>query len=93
MIVFSILTVIGTEWDASSCVQELFDAAFNYFPITFRPPPDDTFKITAQDLKDRLRICLSCSPAFAPFMFPALLDKLDSTSTNTKVSVLTVQKH
>jgi DNA repair/transcription protein MET18/MMS19 len=66
-------------------MQELFDAVFNYFPITFRPPPDDPYGITAQDLKDRLRECISSTPDFAPYAFPALLDKLDSTSMNTKV--------
>jgi DNA repair/transcription protein MET18/MMS19 len=88
MIVFSILAVVTTEWDISSCVQEVFDASFNYFPITFRPPPDDTYKITAQDLKDRLRKCISANSALAPYAYPALLDKLDSTSINTKRDVL-----
>lgn len=58
---------------------------FNYFPITFRPPPDDPYGITAQDLKDRLRSCIAATAEFAPYAFPALLDKLDSTSMNTKV--------
>lgn len=61
---------------------------FNYFPITFRPPPDDPYGITAQDLKDRLRECISSTSDFAPYAFPALLDKLDSTSMNTKRDVL-----
>ena len=58
---------------------------FNYFPITFRPPPDDPYGITAQDLKDRLRECIGSTADFAPYAFPALLDKLDSTTMNTKV--------
>lgn len=61
---------------------------FNYFPITFRPPPDDPYGITAQDLKDRLRECIASTPDFAPYAFPSLLDKLDSTSMNTKRDVL-----
>jgi DNA repair/transcription protein MET18/MMS19 len=85
MVVFSILVVVMTEWDISSGVQQVFDAAFNYFPITFRPPPEDTYKITASDLKDRLKACIASTPAFAPYAFPALLDKLDSTALNTKV--------
>lgn len=68
--------------------QQLFDAVFNYFPITFRPPQDDPYGITAQDLKDRLRNCIASTPDFAPYAFPALLDKLDSTSMNTKRDVL-----
>ncbi|PSN63020.1 ARM repeat-containing protein [Corynespora cassiicola Philippines] len=89
MVVFSILRVPMTEWNIGADAQELFDAVFNYFPITFRPPPDDPYGITAQDLKDRLRDCISSTPDFAPYAFPALLDKLDSTSMNTKRDVLT----
>jgi len=77
-----------TEWNIGADAQELFDAVFNYFPITFRPPPDDPYGITAQDLKDRLKDCISSTADFAPYAFPALLDKLDSTSMNTKRDVL-----
>ena len=63
----------------------MFDSVFCYFPITFRPPPDDPYGITAQDLKDRLRGCVAASSLFAPFAFLQLIDKLDSTSPNVKV--------
>jgi len=101
MIIFSILNVPMVEWDVSATAQvcfagitqvkanvrtkDLFEAVFNYFPITFKPPPNDPYGITAQQLKDRLRDCLSSTPSFAPHSFPALLDKLDSTSINVKV--------
>lgn len=65
----------------------MFDAVFCYFPITFRPPPDDPYGITAQDLKSRLRGCISASSDLAGHAFPALLDKLDSTSPNVKVGL------
>ena len=85
MIIFSILYVPMIEWNVHAYGQDLFDSVFNYFPITFKPPPDDPYGITAQDLKDRLRDCIAANSDFAPFAFPALLDKLDSTSMNTKV--------
>lgn len=88
MIIFSMLRVIMIEWDISSHAEMLFDAVFAYFPITFRPPPNDPYGITAQDLKNRLRDCLSSNGALAPWVFPALLDKLDSTSPATKKDVL-----
>ena len=88
MIVFSILQVPMSEWDLGPHVQELFDTVFNYFPITFKPPPGDPYGITAQDLKDRLRDCIAATAEFAPYSFPALLDKLDSSSMNTKRDVL-----
>ncbi len=65
--------------------QTLFDSVFCYFPITFRPPPDDPYGISAQDLKGRLRDCLASTKYFAPYVFPQLLDKLDSISNNVKV--------
>ena len=66
----------------------LFDSVYNYFPITFRPPPNDPYGITAQDLKDRLQDCISSTRHFAPHAIPALLDKLDSTSPNVKKDAL-----
>jgi len=86
MIIFSLLQVPMTEWDIRANAQDLFESVFNYFPITFKPPPDDPYGITAQDLKDRLRGCIAANSEFAPYSFPQLLDKLDSTSMNTKVS-------
>ncbi|KAL1954687.1 hypothetical protein VTO42DRAFT_791 [Malbranchea cinnamomea] len=88
MLIFSILRVIMVEWDISNHVQDLFDSVYNYFPITFRPPPNDPYGITAQDLKDRLQSCIASTPLFAPHAFPSLLDKLDSTSFNVKKDAL-----
>ncbi|KAL4872293.1 hypothetical protein BDV12DRAFT_153206 [Aspergillus spectabilis] len=88
MLVFSILKVIMVEWDISNHVELLFDSVYNYFPITFRPPPNDPYGITAQDLKDRLQDCISATSLFAPHSIPALLDKLDSTSQNVKKDTL-----
>ena len=62
----------------------LFDSVFCYFPITFRPPPNDPYGITAQDLKDRLRECIAATGSFAPYSFTQLIDKLDETSPNVK---------
>ncbi|KAJ5999961.1 hypothetical protein N7481_000370 [Penicillium waksmanii] len=88
MVVFSILKVVMMEWDISHYVELLFDSVYNYFPITFRPPPNDPYGITAQDLKDRLQDCLSSTSQLAPHTIPALLDKLDSTSPNVKKDAL-----
>ena len=88
MIIFSMLRVFMIEWNIEGHAEMLFDAVFAYFPITFRPPPNDPHGITAQDLKNRLRDCLSSNGALAPWVFPALLDKLDSTSPATKKDVL-----
>ena len=74
------------DWVANP-QQTLFDSVYNYFPITFRPPPNDPYGITAQDLKGRLQDCIASTRRFAPHAIPALLDKLDSTSPNVKVNL------
>jgi len=58
---------------------------FCYFPITFRPPPDDPYGITSEHLKIGLRDCLSATPYFAKFALPLLLEKLSSSSGSAKV--------
>lgn len=88
MIIFSVLKVVIVEWDIVGHAETLFNAVFCYFPITFRPPPDDPYGITAQDLKSRLRDCIAASRYLAPYAFPQLLDKLDSTSPTVKKDVL-----
>ncbi|PWY89274.1 ARM repeat-containing protein [Aspergillus heteromorphus CBS 117.55] len=88
MLVFSILKVVMMEWDVSNHAEVLFDSVYNYFPITFKPPPNDPYGITAVDLKGRLQDCISANSQFAPHAIPALLDKLDSTSPNVKKDAL-----
>ena len=36
-------------------VQDFFNITFCYFPITFRPPPNDPYGITSEDLRATLR--------------------------------------
>ncbi|KAJ5114468.1 hypothetical protein NUU61_000227 [Penicillium alfredii] len=88
MLVFSVLRVVMVEWDISNHAELLFDSVYNYFPITFRPPPNDPYGITAQDLKGRLQDCIAATSQFAPHAIPSLLDKLDSTSPNVKKDAL-----
>lgn len=88
MLIFSMLRVLMVEWDISAHIELMFDSVYAYFPITFRPPPNDPYGITAQDLKDRLRNCLACTGLFAPHTFPNMLDRLDSTSNAVKKDVL-----
>ncbi|TKA29374.1 hypothetical protein B0A54_16882 [Friedmanniomyces endolithicus] len=72
MIIFSLLQVPMIEWDIHAHAQDLFDSVFNYFPITFKPPPDDPYGITSQDLKNRLRDCIAANSDFAPDVLQAL---------------------
>ena len=40
---------------ANGGYQDFFNITFCYFPITFRPPPNDPYGITTEDLKAALR--------------------------------------
>lgn len=90
MIVFSILPVIMTEFEYSDTqTTALWDAVAKYFPITFRPKPNDPIGITADDLKLKLRSCISATSAFASQAFPFLIQKLDDqTIANVKKDVM-----
>ncbi|KAK9345583.1 Dos2-interacting transcription regulator of RNA-Pol-II-domain-containing protein [Lipomyces starkeyi] len=91
LVVFSILKIIIENFQIEKSKESLFDAGFCYFPITFRPPPDDPYGITSEDLKLKLRECIAASPLFAEYSFPSLIEKLTSSSINVKRdSLLTV---
>ncbi|KAH3901317.1 Met18p SCDLUD_002808 [Saccharomycodes ludwigii] len=73
--------------------QDLFDTLFCYFPITFKPPKNDPYKITNQDLKLALRDAISACSAFGNDAFSNLLDKMTASSPSVKNdTLLTLQK-
>ncbi|WWD04098.1 hypothetical protein V865_002163 [Kwoniella europaea PYCC6329] len=75
MLLFSIDRVILLEFDVKDHIEDFFDITFCYFPITFRPPPNDPYGITADDLKLALRKCMASSPYFARMALPLFLEK------------------
>ncbi|KAF9936405.1 hypothetical protein BGZ67_002401 [Mortierella alpina] len=84
MLAFTLIKSIIQEFDIAQHVEDLFEVTFCYFPITFRPPPDDPYGITSEHLKIGLRDCLSATPYFAKFALPLLLEKLSSSSGSAK---------
>lgn len=64
--------------------QKLFDILFSYFPITFKPPKDDPYKISNLDLKLSLRESIAANDIFATEAFNNLIDKLSSPSPIVK---------
>ncbi|CAG8738736.1 10758_t:CDS:10, partial [Dentiscutata erythropus] len=84
LLAFSSIKLIIQEFDILPHVESLFEVTFCYFPITFKPPPDDPYGITADDLKVALRECLSATSHFSKFAMPLLVDKLASSSGNAK---------
>ncbi|KAF9182984.1 hypothetical protein BGZ51_004321 [Haplosporangium sp. Z 767] len=84
MLAFTLIKNIIQEFDIAQYVEDLFEVTFCYFPITFRPPPDDPYGITSEHLKIGLRDCLAATPYFAKFALPLLLEKLSSSSGSAK---------
>ncbi|CAG8610375.1 3379_t:CDS:10 [Ambispora leptoticha] len=84
LLAFSLVKYIIANFDINEHVEGLFEVTFCYFPITFKPPPDDVYGITADDLKVGLRECFSATPHFANQAMPLLLEKLASSSGNAK---------
>ncbi|CUM64349.1 uncharacterized protein PRCAT00001951001 [Priceomyces carsonii] len=81
------LCFIGTVHN-EELINELFDVCFCYFPISFSPPENDPYKITADDLKLRLRSTIASNSLFAKDSFPSLFEKLTSTNILVRNDVL-----
>lgn len=89
MVLFGVDKVLLTEWIMDrSLTEKFFDITFCYFPITFRPPPDDPYGITSDDLKVALRAAICASPAMAPLGYPLLLEKLSAAGGPAKLDTL-----
>lgn len=68
--------------------DDLFDVLFCYFPISFKPPKDDPYKITSDQLKSSLRKAIASSGEFSQDSYPNLLEKLTSTSPTVKLDTI-----
>lgn len=89
MVAFAIARVILIEFDISEHVevskknripfclltilQGMFNILFCYFPITFRPPPNDKYGITTVDLRMALRYVIFLFQSIRIEMFPEVL--------------------
>ncbi|KAJ3917813.1 ARM repeat-containing protein [Lentinula edodes] len=88
LVAFAIDRVLLIEFDINNFIESLFNITFCYFPITFRPPPNDPYGITTDDLRQALRKCLNSTPAFGPLAIPVFLEKLAAGSPTTKRDAL-----
>ncbi|KZT07275.1 ARM repeat-containing protein [Laetiporus sulphureus 93-53] len=88
LLAFAINRVLLLEFDISAHIEDLFNITFCYFPITFRPPPDDPYGIKTDDLKTALSGCLNATPAFGSLAIPLFLEKLMAGSPITKRDTL-----
>ncbi|CAI5758383.1 unnamed protein product [Candida verbasci] len=88
---FEINTLINKRYtfgDDSPLIEELFDNSFCYFPISFKPPANDPYKITAQDLKLKLRETLASQSLFAKDAILNLIEKSSSTNSEIRLDTL-----
>ncbi|KAJ7906016.1 ARM repeat-containing protein [Mycena leptocephala] len=88
LVAFAIARVILIEFDPTDHIEALSNILFCYFPITFRPPPNDPYGITSDDLRNALRRCLSAHPAFGPIAIPIFIEKLVAGSPTIKRDTL-----
>lgn len=91
MISFKLNHQITTTLDetlVSPFKQQLFDILFSYFPITFKPPKNDPYKISNSDLKLSLRSAISANDMFAEDAFTNLIDKMSASSPSVKNDTL-----
>ncbi|KAL5536863.1 hypothetical protein ACEPAF_686 [Sanghuangporus sanghuang] len=88
LLAFSIDRVICIEFDISRHIEAMFNIIFCYFPITFKPPADDPYGITSDDLKTALRSCMSASPLFGELAVTLFLDKLLGGSPAAKKDII-----
>lgn len=77
-----------TNETEKSQINEMFDNCFCYFPISFTPPANDPYKITAGELKGSLRDALTGQDLFANDLYSNLFEKLTSTNPVIRNDVL-----
>ncbi|KAH3665568.1 hypothetical protein OGAPHI_003755 [Ogataea philodendri] len=85
---FKLSSTVAKRFQIDEFAEDMFDAVFCYFPISFRAPENDPYKITPDQLKQALRNCLSANEVYAKDAFPNLLEKLSATSPTVKLDVL-----
>ncbi|AMD19688.1 HCL463Cp [Eremothecium sinecaudum] len=90
---FRLNTKIGnTLSNIDGFKEDLFDILFCYFPITFKPPADDPYKISNDDLKLALRNAICATPNYAEDAFSNLVEKISASSPSVKDDALLTLK-
>ena len=59
--------------------ESIFDSVSCYYPINFKPPKNNTFKITPEQLKSALNKCILASDQLSHAFIPFLLEKLGAS--------------
>ncbi|XP_033632616.1 MMS19 nucleotide excision repair protein homolog isoform X2 [Asterias rubens] len=82
---FQIVQTLIQHFPIGIFAEELFEVTSCYFPIDFRPPPNDPHGISTDSLIQGLRGCLAGTPKFAEFCLPLLMEKLASELQSAKI--------
>uniref|UniRef100_A0A7S2W8N8 MMS19 nucleotide excision repair protein n=1 Tax=Mucochytrium quahogii TaxID=96639 RepID=A0A7S2W8N8_9STRA len=75
-----------SDSDEQVAVERIFDVTCVYFPIVFKPPPNDPFNIKASDLWNALYGVFKCNPLMGDQVLPMLLDKLNLVSADAAMA-------
>lgn len=67
-------------------IELISDVLFVYFPIRFRPPTNDPYNVTEDQLKEALTQCLFASRRLQPAVLEMLLDVLNDAVMSAKDS-------
>lgn len=92
-------TTTSTQSSAKSLPEQIFDTLSPYFPITFRPPPGDPFKISQSMLVEALGDALSSHSSLSthavPFFWSQIMEPTEDVSTLHALAYLrmTIRNH
>ena len=82
-----LLTLFDDEV-VKQAAKPVFEVTCVYFPITFRPPPNDPYGITTESLVEGLTQVFCASPYMAEHVVPMTLDKLALTKQEVSLAKL-----
>ncbi|CAG2164351.1 unnamed protein product, partial [Oppiella nova] len=85
LVVFRLVNSVVETLDLDPYTEDVFEVISCYFPVLFTPTPDDEYGITKEDLSYDLHRCFTASPHFSPFIFPLVLEKLESELLTAKI--------
>ena len=70
--------------------ESFFDEIACYFPINFKPPKNDTHKITPEMLQSLLAKSMLASQSMLKHIVPFLLEKVSSTQNHVRIESLSL---
>lgn len=84
-------SIIEHGFNVTKFAEEFFDVVGCYFPIDFEPPSNlsgNRAIVTNKQLVKGLRKVLTSSQIFAPYLFPLIIEKIDSDVLSAKIDAL-----